>query len=333
MDAKQLMELLQKQKEETAAIQALWKTLFPKLHPPPDESQCFIWLDGRSFDDVVDGLKAAAKRHNAHRQKIECGEDLQAWDRAAAMKFSSSCMLSLGIDRMSDEEKFEQLSKIRSEAGKRGARSRWQLDKQKARSATNRAKKQQVNGKTENSEFAMACQRLPSSLPLKVKVDGLGLDLGLDSGCGSGFGEPAPTGNEKEEREPKPKPKTKTNGNGKLEDAHGGISQAELSNMKFAESHGGIGKAEWNSLSQAEQVQKCIDCGISSPDVVNAHGPNVSVPKKEAKAKPDWRGVPYGDMELDMGLDDLGDKIAGTGETEATRLVRLSKLFDHDDLT
>jgi hypothetical protein len=208
MDAKQLMGLLQKQEEETQAIQALWKTLFPKLEAP-DESQCFIWLDGRNFEDVVDGLKAAAKKHNAHRQKIECGEDLQAWDRPAAMKFASACMLSLGIDRMTDDEKAEHLSKIRSEAGKRGARVKWVAERDKARKSS---KKQQPNSKTENSEVVSVCQPLPSVLPLKVKVDGSGSNLGLDLGRDAGSSEAEnPSSRLTSKSLVEPKPQTKTN--------------------------------------------------------------------------------------------------------------------------
>jgi hypothetical protein len=120
---------------------------------------------------------------------------------------------------------------------------------------------------------------------------------------------------------PEPKPKTK-------------------GDLKFEQAHGGISRKEWDSHDEPWKAQKCIDLGISKEGVSefkphgNGHGQtNVSLPKKEAKAKakpePDWRGVPYSDMDLE--LDDFGDKI--TGETEATRRARLAKLFDHDDLT
>ncbi len=57
-NAKVLMARIERQTEESAALKALWTTLFPEF-PAPDTRQFQIWLKLYDFGTVVQGLEAA----------------------------------------------------------------------------------------------------------------------------------------------------------------------------------------------------------------------------------------------------------------------------------
>lgn len=184
MNAEELIGRVQEQKKQAEAIRALWGALFPEFDLP-DDRQCMFWLkNGQTLDDVDAGLQAAAQKYNMILQKIELGEDLIPWQRPHVVQYASTCIKNAAVDKMTEEQKEERLSVIRSEAGKRGARSRWELDKQKARSAANRKAKKQSDGKTDFEDFATP---LPS-FATAFATSGLGLGLDLGSGSRSGTG-------------------------------------------------------------------------------------------------------------------------------------------------
>jgi hypothetical protein len=60
--ASELMERLNRQKEEVPALQLLWKTMIPEF-PVPSERQLLIWLRA-DFDLVVKGIEVTAAFYN-----------------------------------------------------------------------------------------------------------------------------------------------------------------------------------------------------------------------------------------------------------------------------
>src|ERR1035441_717547 len=65
--SKQLLAKLQQNKEETEAIQALWRS-FGSGFTPPDYLQCSIWLQRHDLETVIYGLSAMSGHMNRKRQ-------------------------------------------------------------------------------------------------------------------------------------------------------------------------------------------------------------------------------------------------------------------------
>jgi hypothetical protein len=97
-----LLAKLKQTKEETAAIQELWRYLFHDF-TPPDYPNCSNWLDRYGFDTVVYGLKAAGVNLSRKSQTLEeieeerepTAEEVAAskWTRVEILKYASSCMI------------------------------------------------------------------------------------------------------------------------------------------------------------------------------------------------------------------------------------------------
>ena len=102
--SKQLLLKLQQNKEETEAIQALWRS-FGSGFTPPDSLQCSIWLQRHDLETVIYGLNAMSGHMNRKRQAEEeleensgygSPEQLELaakWNRSNMMRYASACML------------------------------------------------------------------------------------------------------------------------------------------------------------------------------------------------------------------------------------------------
>jgi hypothetical protein len=102
--SKQLLAKLQQNKEETEAIQALWRS-FGSGFTPPDYLQCSIWLQRHDLETVIYGLSAMSSHMNRKRQAEEGLEENSGygspeqlelaakWNRSNMMRYASACML------------------------------------------------------------------------------------------------------------------------------------------------------------------------------------------------------------------------------------------------
>jgi hypothetical protein len=102
--SKQLLAKLQQNKEETEAIQALWRS-FGSGFTPPDFLQCSIWLQRHDFETVIYGLSAMSTHMNRKRQaedeldensghrSPELVELATKWNRTNMLRYASACML------------------------------------------------------------------------------------------------------------------------------------------------------------------------------------------------------------------------------------------------
>ncbi len=93
-NAKELLQQITKQKEDTQAIQELWSSLFPEF-PVADARQCQVWLRIYSFEQVVEGLEIAnfkLHRRTNDPQPSPYGETM---DRMQAIKYASGAMKGL----------------------------------------------------------------------------------------------------------------------------------------------------------------------------------------------------------------------------------------------
>ena len=102
--SKQLLAKLQQNKEETDAVQALWRS-FGSRFTPPDFLQCSIWLGRHDFETVIYGLNAMSSHMNRKRQAEEELEEngglggpehvelAAPWNRTNMLRYASACML------------------------------------------------------------------------------------------------------------------------------------------------------------------------------------------------------------------------------------------------
>jgi hypothetical protein len=94
-NARELLQKIAKQKEDTQAIQALWSSLFPEF-PVADARQCQVWLRLYSFEQVVEGLEIANfKLHRRTNETLPQPSPYGDMDRTQAIKYASGAMKGL----------------------------------------------------------------------------------------------------------------------------------------------------------------------------------------------------------------------------------------------
>jgi hypothetical protein len=96
MNAKELLARIQLHKEQTAAIQTLWASLFPEF-PEPDARQCQVWLTFYTFDHIVKGLDTVLTRC-ATREHIESQNGPTAMTRDDIFAYATGVMKKLKKD-------------------------------------------------------------------------------------------------------------------------------------------------------------------------------------------------------------------------------------------
>ena len=94
MNAKNLIEKIQRQREETKALQDYWSDLFPDVAAVPAD-QCRVWLNRHHFDTVVYGLEVALNRKSERSQSVaESKPDVTEMQYLDIVKFASACMIN-----------------------------------------------------------------------------------------------------------------------------------------------------------------------------------------------------------------------------------------------
>lgn len=145
--AQEIRAKLKQRQEDAAVVTEVWHGLFPGW--ALGATQAMTWLvQGYEIDQIIVGLEAAhiqrSKRDSAVNEGSKGAKLMTAAD---AVTYASAVMRNVQFASLPEEQK-EHLSRVRSEAGKRGAAARW-------------------NGKKDlpsvSTDLPAGCQTLPPS--------------------------------------------------------------------------------------------------------------------------------------------------------------------------
>jgi len=94
INPQEVLARIKQQKEYTAAIQALWESLFPEFSIP-DDRQCRVWLKIYTFDQVTKAIEVAdCKLHRRGNEPLSAEPTpfTGPMDRSQVIRYASGAM-------------------------------------------------------------------------------------------------------------------------------------------------------------------------------------------------------------------------------------------------